>query len=534
VLAVPSIEQGHTVATSTDTGTDAAGGWPEREFFEVRSPSDGRVVASLPVYSPADVAATAAELRAAQPAWEEAGPAGRAKALRRWLDWIMDNDQRLLELVQAESGKSWGDTAIETMVAIEMINWVTKYGAEWLADEDHRPRGPANATKKLRTHIRPYQLVGVITPWNFPLGMPMLDIPAALMSGAAVLSKPSEVTPLAWAEAVRGWREEIDAPPVLACATGLGATGAAVVEQVDMVQFTGSTRTGRAIAVRAAERLIPCSLELGGKDAMIVLDDADIDRAVGGAIWGGLFNSGQACISVERVYVQAPVYDEFVGKLTARAAEIRQGTDTDRSFRNDIGAMANQSQVDIVDRHVRDAVAKGAQVLTGGKPGDRGCYYPPTVLVDVDHTMDCMREETFGPTLPVMKVDSEEEAIRLANDSPYGLCGSVWTTDPKRAERVARQLDTGGVTANNVLASVFQFPLPMGGWKQSGLGARNGGPYTVRKFCRTQSYVSERVMLRSEANWYPYRAGKSRMMARVVRLLGLHDWRRRLGLRPKH
>jgi acyl-CoA reductase-like NAD-dependent aldehyde dehydrogenase len=520
------------MALSTETGTTGQSPTPSgAEFFDVHGPADNRVVGTLPNHSPEQVAAMAAELRAAQPAWEDLGPDGRAKTLRSWLDWVMDNEQRLLELVQRESGKSWGDTAIETMVAVEVINYVTKHGAKWLADQDHRPHSASQATKRLRVHARPYQLVGVITPWNFPLGMPMMDVPGALMAGAAVLSKPSEVTPLAWAEAVRGWREEIGAPPVLACATGLGGTGAAVVDLVDMIQFTGSTRTGRAIGIRAAERLIPSSLELGGKDAMIVLADADIDRAVGGAIWGGLFNSGQACISVERVYVQAPVYDEFVQKLTEKAAAIRQGTDTDKSYSNDIGAMATEAQVDIVDRHVKDAVAKGARVLTGGTRGEQGFYYPPTVLVDVDHTMDCMREETFGPTLPVMKVDTDEEAIRLANDSPYGLAGSVWTADPERAERVARQLETGGVTANNVLASVFQFPLPMGGWKSSGLGARFGGPYSVRKYCRNQAFVSERLSLKSEMNWYPYTPSKSKIMGRVIRLLGLHDWRRRLGLK---
>lgn len=390
------------------------------ERFEVHNPADGRVIATVPVHAAEQVAVMAAGLRAAQPEWEAIGPRGRARHLLDWLDWIMDNERRLLDLDQAESGKSWGDVAMETSIAVEMINYITKNLDEWLADQKISTYGPANVAKRLRVHLRPHQLVGIITPWNAPLGMPMLDVPFALAAGAAVLTKPSEATPLTWAEVVRGWREEIGAPPVLGCATGRGATGAAVVDEVDMIQFTGSTRTGRAIAIRAAERLIPCGLELGGKDAMIVLDDAPVDRAVAAAVWGGFYNCGQACISIERVYVHEKVYDEFVTKLAEQTAALRVGVDTDHSFTKDVGALVTPAQVDIVEHHVNDAVAKGARVLTGGQRRPPGNYFLPTVLVDVDHSMDCMTEETFGPTLPVMKVASEDEAITLANDSPYG------------------------------------------------------------------------------------------------------------------
>ncbi|GAA5144412.1 aldehyde dehydrogenase family protein [Pseudonocardia eucalypti] len=498
------------------------------ETFEVRSPIDGSVAARLPLHGPDHVAAAAARLRAAQPAWEDLGPKQRCKYLLQWLDWIMDNERRLLDLVQKESGKSWGDTSFESVVAVQIINYVAKHAPKWLADVKVKPDGLLNKTKRLKVHARPYPLVGVITPWNFPLTMPLLDIPFALAAGAAVLSKPSEVTPLAWSEAARGW-QEIGAPHVLECVTGLGATGAAVVDQVDMIQFTGSTRTGRAIAVRAAERLIPASLELGGKDAMIVLDDADLDRAVNGAVWGGLFNAGQVCISVERLYVHEGIYDEFVSRVSEKVAAIRQGTDTDHSFTNDIGAMATPAQVDIVDKHVQDALAKGARVLTGGTRGEVGNYYAPTVLVDVDHNMACMTEETFGPTLPIMKVGSEEEAVRLANDSPYGLAGSVWSRDAKRAEALAKRLDTGGVTLNNALTGVAQMGVPFGGWKSSGMGARNGGAYSVRKYTRQQALVGERVAMKSEMNWYPTTPENAGKMAKAVRLLGMHDWRRRFG-----
>jgi acyl-CoA reductase-like NAD-dependent aldehyde dehydrogenase len=508
---------------------DGAGATSSAGRVEVHNPANGTQVGSLPAMTAAQVAALAGTLRAAQPAWEALGPAGRARHLRRWLDWIMDNDRRILGLVQRETGKSWGDASIETMVAVETINYVTRHAAKFLADSSRRPHGPASLTKKLELYRRPYQLVGVITPWNYPLAMPMLDVPGALMAGAAVLTKPSEVTPLAWAEVVRGWNEEISAPPVLGCATGYGPTGAAVVDAVDMIQFTGSTKTGRAIGIRAAERLIPASLELGGKDAMIVLSDADLDRAVGGAIWGGFFNAGQSCVAVERVYVEAPVYDEFVERLTARVRTLRQGMDEPGAFTSDLGAMANETQIQIVERHVAGALSGGARALTGGKRAEAGLFYPPTVLVDVDHSMACMREETFGPTLPVMKVADEDEAIRLANDSPYGLASSVWTRSAKRAHRVGRRLEAGAVNVNNAMTNVFQFPLPMGGWKESGLGQRFGGPNGIQKYCRQQAFVSERITLRSELHWYPYSVGKARVTDRLVRLTGMHDWRRRLG-----
>lgn len=499
--------------------------------LHVRSPADGRIVGTAPQHTPEQVAAMAAALRTAQPAWEDLGPSGRSRHLLNWLNWIMDNERRLLSLVQDESGKSWGDTATETAIAVEMINYITKNLDGWLADQQPATFGPANLAKRLRVHLRPYQLVGVITPWNAPLGMPLLDVPFAMAAGAAVLSKPSEVTPLAWSEAVRGWREEIGAPPILDCATGDGRTGAAVVDQVDMIQFTGSTRTGRAIAIRAAERLIPYGLELGGKDAMIVLEDAPLERAVAGAVWGGIYNCGQACISVERVYVHEQIYDEFVEKLAREVSSLRVGVESDRSFTNDIGALVTSTQVDIVEAQVNDAVAKGARVLVGGKRREPGNFFMPTVLVDVDHSMDCMREETFGPTLPVMKIRSEEEAIELANDSPYGLAGSVWTSDADRAQRIARRLETGGVSANNALATLFQSPLPFGGWKQSGIGSRLGGAHSVQKYCRTQAFVADRLPISGkDPQWYPYTPTKARLISRAIRFLGMHDWRRRLGI----
>ncbi|AKK26877.1 aldehyde dehydrogenase family protein [Mycobacterium sp. EPa45] len=497
-------------------------------MITVRRPTDGTAIGDVPDVDAEQVAALCAELREAQPAWEEMGPRGRGAHLLRWLDWLLDNEQRLLRLIQQETGKSWADASLEMSVAVDVINYYTKHAEQFLADRRVKPAGPANALRRLRVQVRPHQLVGLITPWNGPLAGPMMDVVGALVAGAAVVCKPSEVTPLTWTEAVRGWREEIGAPPILAVANGGGATGAAVVDQADMIMFTGSVRTGRAIAVRCAERLIPCSLELGGKDACIVLADADLERAAAGAVWGAMTNSGQACIGVERIYVETPVYEEFVSLLTRKVSALRQGMDAPGSFSSDIGAMVTATQLDIVAEHVEDAVAKGARVVVGGKRRQGNCF-EPTVLVDVDHTMRCMREETFGPTVAVMRVADADEAIALANDSEYGLSSSIWTRDRAKADRLSRRIEAGSVSINNALVATFQLPLPMGGWKNSGLGTRFGGAQGVLKYCRQQSVVEERIAMKSEPLWYPVVPARARLIARAVRLLGAHDWRRRLA-----
>jgi acyl-CoA reductase-like NAD-dependent aldehyde dehydrogenase len=500
---------------------------PSAADIVVRCPADGRVVGRVPDMTAAQVAETAARLRAAQPEWEAIGFAGRRAWLGRFRDWLLDNEDRLHRLVQDETGKSWGDVAMgELTPAVDVLNFYAANAERFLADVHPRPHSLAGITKKMTVRYRPHPLVGVITPWNAQLSMPMLDIPAALMAGCAVLSKPSEVTPLAWAEAVRGWREDVGAPDVLACVTGAGATGAAVVDEVDMIMFTGSTRTGRAIAVRAAERLIPFSLELGGKDAMIVCADADLDRAAGAAVWGGFYNAGQICVSVERVYVEAPVYDDFLARVTEGASALRPGMDRPDSFEADYGAIATESQMKIVQRHVADALSKGARAATGGRRSAEGLFHEPTVLVDVDHTMACMREETFGPTLPVMKVASVEDAIALANDSAYGLSASVWTRDARRARDIASRLEVGAVNVNNAMSNVFQLPAPMGGWRDSGVGARHSEA-GIRKYCRAQTVVSERVAAKSELYWYPHTRRRSHLLSRLSRLLGARDLRRR-------
>jgi betaine-aldehyde dehydrogenase len=264
----------------------------------------------------------------------------------------------------------WQEAALEVPTAIDVVEYYRQRAEEFLADSHPRPHGLLTASKRLTIAYRPYPVVGVICPWNFPILIALADAVPALLAGAAVAIKPSELAPLATREIVRGWREDLGAPGVLECLTGARDTGAALVDEADYIQFTGSTSTGRNVARRATERLIPCSLELGGKDAMIVLADADLERAANGAVWGGMANCGQACTSVERVYVEEPVHDEFVALVAERVRGLRQGADG-QGFSADVGALSSESQLAIVERHVSEALARGARALVGGKRAER-------------------------------------------------------------------------------------------------------------------------------------------------------------------
>ncbi len=499
---------------------------PKIDTITVHNPATGRIVGSVPVDGPDTVAAKARELRLFQPEWEEIGPRGRKKWMMLWQDWVLDNTDRLTEMLMSETGKSRGDASIEPVTIADAINYWAGNAEEFLADRHPKAHSPLFKVKKLTTVFRPYPLVGMIEPWNFPLAMLALDLVPALASGAAVLLKPSEVTPLSAVELARGWNE-VGAPPIFGLATGYGATGAAVIENSDFVHFTGSTATGRKVAVACAQRLIPCSLELGGKDPAIVLADADIDRAANGIAWGGMFNSGQVCISVERVFVEAPVYDEFVAKLADKVRSVAQGQESDGGYSYDVGAMATAAQRDIVERHVAEATAAGARVLAGGKPTGVGTFFQPTVIVDADPSMTCMAEETFGPTLPVVKVANEDEAIRLANDSVYGLSATVWTGDTARGERIARRLDAGAVNVNDAMTNVFCPSLPMGGWKESGIGYRGGGAAGLIKFCRQQAITAPRIPTqKSEMLWYSSPRRQGRFARAAMRAFAAHGWRR--------
>jgi acyl-CoA reductase-like NAD-dependent aldehyde dehydrogenase len=516
-------------ARASETAMDGAGNGHGAERIEVHNPATGALIATVAVDSPQRVAEVVARVRANQPEWEAIGIEGRRHWLGRLRDWLLDNGERVLDTMQAETGKVRADASNEPAYLADLINFYGAKAAEFIGEERIRPHTPLLAAKKLRVQYRPHPVVGIISPWNFPLILALGDAIPALQAGAAVVIKPSEFTPLGLAEVVKAWKEELGAPDVLDCVQGIGETGGALVDAVDFVQFTGSDRTGRKVMARAAETLTPVSLELGGKDPMIVLSDADLDRAANAAAFGGMMNSGQICMSVERIYVEEPVYDEFVAKLTAEVGKLRQGADGP-GYGKDVGAMTSPNQIGIVEDHVEDALASGAEALTGGKrvegPGD---YFEPTVLVGVDHSMKVMCEETFGPVVGVMRVRDAEEALRLANDSRYGLSGSVFG-ERERAERVARRVECGAVNVNDVLVNYLASDVPMGGWKQSGIGYRHGEP-GIKKYCRTESVVITRFGGKREPTWYPYTKARRGLVNRIAQAFNARGLKRRLGLR---
>lgn len=505
---------------------------PRTDPIPVVRPADGTTIESVPIDSPVRVAQIAADLRAAQPAWEALPFEERARWLGKLRDWLLSKSgDKVVDLMRAEAGKVRAECMLELGWVSDIINTYSRSGKKLLGEQNVRPKLPLFKHKRFTLQRRPYELVGVIGPWNFPVVLTFGDAVPALLSGAAVMIKPSEVTPLALREVVRGWRE-IGAPPVLTGVFGGRETGEALVDEVDMVQFTGSVATGKAIARHAAETLTPTCLELGGKDPMIVTSDSDLERAVNAATWGGFVNSGQVCISIERAYVEAPVYADFVDRVTAKVKSLRQGVDKPGAP-CDIGAMITPAQLKIVDEHVQDAIAKGARVTTGGRPADRdGDWYEPTVLADVDHTMRIMREETFGPVLPIMQVANSAEAIRWANDSEFGLAASVFAGKAQDGIDIARQVDSGTVNVNDALVAAMCIDVPMGGWKASGMGGARSGPYGMLKYTRVKTISSPLLPApKNELAWFPYSPAKTRAFQAMYRFFNARGLRERLGIR---
>jgi acyl-CoA reductase-like NAD-dependent aldehyde dehydrogenase len=350
------------------------------------------------------------------------------------------------------------------------------------------------------------------------------------MAGNAVIIKPSELTPLT-AMFMAELALQAGVPEnILQVVVGAAQTGEALIDHVDMIAFTGSVEVGRQVMRRAADRLIPVSLELGGKDPLIVLKDANLERAANACVWGSLMNGGQVCTSIERVYVEAPVYEQFVAAVVAKVQSLRQGPSSDEV---EIGSMTSEEQFRKVSSQVAGAVASGAKALAGGRPNEklRGFYYPPTVLVDVDHTMSVVTEETFGPVIPIIKVTSAEHAIRLANDSRYGLDACIFSADPERALTLARELRTGTVCINDVLVNYIIPDAPMGGLKDSGFSRRHG-PEGLRKFCRQQTIVIDRFGLKRDFPWFPASRKKTDQMRRLISLFWRSGWKNKLRPPP--
>ena len=510
------------MAIDTITRTREAG-----NTFEVHNPADGSLIEGVPVDGSDRVAEVVARVRASQPAWEALGIVRRAHWLGKLRDWLIDNQDQIAATMQRETGKVWSEASAETPYLLDLINFYGKKAGKYIGDEKVPAHSPLMKVKRLRVQYRPYPVVGVISPWNFPLILSLGDAIPALQAGCAVVIKPSEVTPLALGQIVEAWKSELGAPDVLDVVNGMGETGSALVDEVDFVQFTGSDRTARKVLTRAAETLTPVSAELGGKDPMIVLRSADVEKAANAATWGAFANSGQVCMSVERIYVEEPVYDEFVRRMTDEVKGLKMGIDGPEHG-SEQGAMTFPPQTEIVDSHVADARERGATVLTGGKRADGpGDWYEPTVITDVDHSMKVMRDESFGPVVGVMKVRDADDALRLANDTRYGLSGYVFG-ETDEAEAVARKLEVGGACVNDVLVNFLASDVPMGGWKDSGIGFRHG-EYGVKKFVRPESLVITRFGQKREPLYFPYTNERRQKLRKITRFFNARDWRRRLG-----
>jgi acyl-CoA reductase-like NAD-dependent aldehyde dehydrogenase len=484
--------------------------------FAVTNPATLEKIAEVGISTRADVEASVARAREAQQAWASLGPSQRGKLLRTYRKRLVERADEIAETLVAETGKPLADAyGGELLYLCDSIGFWSRRAPRLLADRRLRPH--LLLSKAPYTTYKPRGVIGMITPWNYPLILSVGEAIPALMAGNAVVIKPASLTPLTAMLCCEIAKETGLPDGLLVTVTGPGHVGEDLVALVDMLSFTGSVETGRRLYAKCAERFLPATMELGGKDPMLVCVDADLERAANGCVWGSLTNAGQACISVERVYCDERVYDDFVARVATKIEEVRVGGPEERG---DVGAMTSLDQLAIVEEHVRDAVAHGARLLAGGKrvTGRRGHFFEPTLLVDVHHSMKVMREETFGPVIAIQKVRGEDEALRLANDSPYGLSASVWSKDAVGAMNIARRIDAGAVCINDHMIHMMIPEVAMGGVKNSGIGKRHG-PDGIRKYCHEQTIVVDRFGLAKDPFWFPRWKDPAATYRRLLRLL---------------
>lgn len=495
-----------------------------RSLLTVHAPFTGQEIGSVPAGTPEDLAAVFAQARAAQPAWAAVPFAQRAEIFIRFHDLLLKKREEALDLIQWESGKA----RLHAFEEVADAAIVSRYYAHH-AERHLRPRRRAGALPLVTRTLEvrpPLGVVGMIAPWNYPLSMAITDAIPALMAGNAVVLKPAEQTPFTALWAVDLLVEAGLPEDVLRTVPGVGEVlGPALIAESDFIHFTGSTEVGRIVARQCAEQLIGCSLELGGKNPMLVLEDADLAAAVDGAIRGCFSSAGQLCISAERLYVHERVFSDFMERFARRTNALRVGASFD--FDMEMGSLVSGEHLRKVQAHVQDALSKGATAVTGGmtRPDLGPFFYAPTILTGVTPAMTLYREETFGPVAAVYPVGSVEEALSLANDSAYGLNASIWTGNEARGLAVAKKLEVGTVNINEAYAATWgSVDAPMGGFKHSGLGRRHGAA-GIQKYTELQTIAVQKLLPIAP----PPRLGSERYAHLLSQLLSI--LRRLPGLR---
>jgi acyl-CoA reductase-like NAD-dependent aldehyde dehydrogenase len=487
------------------------------EEIAVRAPYTGEVLAGVPAAREVDVDVAVSRARAAQPAWGAQSFAGRARVFLRFHDLLLERQDELLDLIQLETGKARRHAFEEILDTVVVSRYYATRAGRLL--RPRRRRGALPVLTKTWELRSPVGVVGFIVPWNYPLNLAITDAVPALMAGNTAILKPDHQTSLTALWAVRLLREAGLPPDVFQVVTGDGRrVGPMLGERVDFLMFTGSTRTGRLVARQAAERLIGFSLELGGKNPMLVLRDADLDRTVEGAIRGCFVGAGQVCVSTERIYVHESLFDAFLRGFVDRVRGLRVGAALDYSM--EMGSLTSEAQLLTVEQHVQEALEKGAALAAGGRrrPDLGPLFYDPTVLINVRENMKVYAEETFGPVVSVYPFASEAEAVERANATCYGLNASVWTRDTARGVRLARQIRAGSVNVNEAYAAAWgSVDSPIGGMKESGIGRRHGAE-GILKFTETQTVAVQRLLsIAPPPGMDP--ATHARWMTRLLKLL---------------
>src|SRR5215469_832883 len=477
------------------------------------NPATGETLGELTCASEPEVREAVVRARSAQPEWRELGIRNRVTVLRKFQQVLCEKKSEVAQLISREVGKPYAEAlSTEVIVVLDSARFYIDNAHRLLGDEPVGHGSLVMKPKSGRIVRQPYGVVGIISPWNYPFATPATETLAALVAGNAVVVKPSEFTPLIMLEFAHLLHDAGVPAEVFQVIVGDGSTGAALVSaDIQKLIFTGSVATGKRIGQMAGARLVPVVLELGGKDPMLVLEDADVEIASSAAVWGAFVNAGQACLSVERGYVHRSLYQPFLDAVVGKAKQLRMGNGMNPEV--DMGPMIHQRQLEIVEQHVEDAKLRGARVLTGGTrlPELGPNFYPPTVLADVTHDMRIMREETFGPVLPVMPFDREDEAIQLANDSEFGLGASIFTRDRARGEALARRIAAGTVLINDVVCGFGISEAPHGGVKSSGIG-RTHGSLGLEEMVNIKYIASDRLPGMKKVWWFPYAAGFPRQI----------------------